>query len=274
MGSSPNLIPKAIYSSVPDLGKVDPRLIDNWKFLEENNPGWTVNIFDNKTCREFIASNYEKRFLKAYDRIEETYGAARADYFRYLLLLERGGIWLDAKTSVLKKIDSIVCARDEFLLLQWTKDETAKANELFWGSRAKIPTSEFLTWCIISKPRHKFLQKVVQDVTRDIETYHPALHGFGGMGVLGTTGPLAYTRSIFPILNDANWRQINIEEECIQYTIFNEIFAHRQVIGTNYRKHIRPVVNRGFFVSSEIVLAWFVFSFRKVLRRFRSRLAK
>ena len=269
MNSQKNLIPRIFYTSVPNLKLVDKRLSDNWKFLLENNPGWSHVAFDDETLKEFIKSNYGYVELQTYLRIETSYGAARADYFRYLLLYKNGGVWLDAKTRIDKKLDEIVRPEDEFLIAQWTNDQTNEANELFWGPRSKIPVSEFLTWCIFSKPRHLFLEKVVEAVTDNINSYHPALHGIGGMGVLGTTGPLAYTRAIFPHLEDANWRKINLEEEKIRYTIFTEVFEHRNVIGTNYRKNLRPIANRGFLINSETFLAISFLALKKVIRRLR-----
>jgi hypothetical protein len=263
-------IPRVIYTSVPNLRRVDSRLLENWDFLKSNNPGWEHITFDDQSLRDFIRTNYSTEILRTYERIEISYGAARADYFRYLLLLKSGGVWLDAKTCIDKKLDEILRPDDEFLLTQWTVDQTSEANELFWGPRSRLPVSEFLTWCIFTKPNHLFMQKVVEDISRNINTYHPILHGIGGMGVLGTTGPLAYTRSIHPILEDAKWRRINLEEEKIRYTIFSEVFEHRDVIGTNYRKNYRPVIRRGLLVDWEVVPTLFVFALKKLLRRIRN----
>ena len=262
-------IPKFIYTSVPNLRKVDTRLQENWNFLKRNNPDWNHIAFDDQTLKDFIKANYDREILNSYESIEVSYGAARADYFRYLLLLKNGGVWLDAKTCIDKKLDDILRPDDEFLLTQWTIDETSEANELFWGSRSKLPVSEYLTWCIFTKPNHPFMEKVVADVTRNIKSYHPLLHGIGGMGVLGTTGPLAYTRSIHPIIESANWRRIKLEEEQIRYTIFSGVFEHRGVIGTNYRKNYRPVIRRGILIDLEVVPTFLVIGIRKLVRRVR-----
>jgi mannosyltransferase OCH1-like enzyme len=161
-------IPRNIYTSVPNLHKIDKRLSENWSFLKDNNPGWNHIVFDDDSLKDFIEDEYGKKFISTYQRIRTSYGAARADYFRYLLLLKKGGVWLDAKTTIDKPLDDILRPEDEFLLTQWTLDQTSEANELFWGPRSKIPVSEFLTWCIFTKPNHIFMQQVVEDVTKNI----------------------------------------------------------------------------------------------------------
>ena len=59
--------------------------------------------FDGETLLDFIKSSYGQREIASYNRINKSYGAARADYFRYLLLYQKGGVWLDAKTCIGKK---------------------------------------------------------------------------------------------------------------------------------------------------------------------------
>jgi hypothetical protein len=267
MENTVNLIPRAFYTSVPSSKKINSSLVENWNFIKNNNPGWTHVVFDSDSRRSFIESNYPREILRSYDRIHSSYGAARADYFRYLLLYINGGVWLDAKSTVVKPMAEILQSTDEFLLSQWTIDTTSEANKHFWGPRAKIPTKEYISWFIAVKPGHLFLEKVIEDVTQNINSYHPILHGVGGMGVLGTTGPLAYTRSIFPHLESASYRRIDLEQEKIVYTVFTEAFTHSGVIGSNYRKNVRPLVSRGMLVNSEILLTLIVMYSKKILNK-------
>jgi hypothetical protein len=264
MENAYNLIPSMFYTSVPNLKKIHPRLVDNWNFLKQNNPGWALTVFDAVTRRDFIKATFPREILRTYDRIHPSYGAARADYFRYLLLYANGGVWLDAKSSVNKPMADILKTTDQFLLCQWSNDTTNLANRIFWGPRSKIPVSEYISWFIAAKPEHLFLEKVVEDVTYNINSYHSVLHGVGGMGVLGTTGPLAYTRSIFSNLDKADFRTIDLEQQKIVYTIFGETFEHSTIVGSNYRKNLRPLVNRGLMVNGEILFTWLIIFTRKV----------
>lgn len=261
------LIPSIIYTSVPSLKKVHPKLVENWNYLKEKNPGWSHTVFDSDSRHDFIRMAYSAEVLRTYESIHLSYGAARADFFRYLLLYKTGGVWLDAKSSLDKPLDEILKTTDEFLLSQWTEDQTSEANKIFWGPRAKIPTSEYISWFIAVIPGHLFLEKVIEKVAKNLNTYHPILHGVGAMGVLGSTGPLAYTRAIFPILEEANFRKVDLEEEKIIYTIFNETFQHSAVIGSTYRKNLRPLVDRGFIINSEILLTWILIFLKKAFFR-------
>ena len=267
MENSKHLIPNTFYTSVPNLSKIHPKLVDNWNFLKQNNPGWMHLVFDSDSRRDFIRTAYPIEILRTYESIHPSYGAARADYFRYLLLYANGGVWLDAKSTVIKPMAEILQSTDEFLLSQLSIDTTSEANKLFWGPRSLIPTREYISWFIAVKPGHLFLEKVIEDVTQNLNSYHSILHGVGGMGVLGTTGPLAYTRSIFPNLCQANYREIDIEKEGIIYTIFEGTFDHNAVIGSNYRKNLRPLVERGVLINCEIIFTWIVIFTKKVFCR-------
>jgi hypothetical protein len=207
--------------------------------------------------------------LRAYLSINGSYGAARADFFRYLLIFHFGGVWLDAKSTSTKPLSNLIQADDELLLSHWSDPTTGSANELFWGERSRIPIYEFQNWWLIARPRHPSFEKLIVDICKNIATYSAIRHGVGRMGVLGTTGPLAFTRSIYPTLTNRNHRIIEAEDEGLVYTIFDQTFAHRSVIGTNYQKVKAPLISSGWRGSLEALLADSFMTFKRVIRKLR-----
>ena len=267
MESLRDIIPKNIFTSVPNAQNIDKQLAQNYAEIARLNPGWTHTIFDDDSQYEFIKENYDSDILRIYLSINHAYGAAKADFFRYLLIYHLGGVWLDAKSTAITPLSKIIKPDDELLLSHWDDPTTGSANELFWGERSKIPIYEFQNWWLVAGRNHASFEKVITEVCKNIQTYSAIKHGIGRMGVLCTTGPLAFTRAIFPTLTSGNHRIIKASREGFKYTIFEETFSHRKVIGTNYQKVREPLVKKNFFMNLEAHLAFSYEIYRRVKRK-------
>ena len=51
--------------------------------LKKENPNWEIRFYDDEEIARYIGENFPK-LRSYYDRIDPRYGAARADFFRYL----------------------------------------------------------------------------------------------------------------------------------------------------------------------------------------------
>ena len=113
---------------------------------------------------DFIIKNYDKERLNLYTSINPEYGAARADYFRYLLLYKYGGVYLDIKSGMKKSLNHIIDKDDEYILCHWATKDNAKILGNTLG--------EFQQWHIISKPKHPFLKAVIKNVEKMLNLLH------------------------------------------------------------------------------------------------------
>jgi mannosyltransferase OCH1-like enzyme len=135
--------------------------------LKVQNPGWRYEFYDDDACVDFIRKNYDPRIQKAYHRINPLYGAARADFFRYLLIYRTGGVYLDLKSGLTKRLDDIVSGH-EYLLSHW--DNGREGTHPGWGAHFKnFPQGEFQQWYVASVPGHVFLRAVIEWVLNNIE---------------------------------------------------------------------------------------------------------
>lgn len=115
-------IPRVIYQTnsrneVPDL------MAKSIDLLCERNPSYDYQYFDDSSARNFIAITYPREVLEAYDTLVP--GAYKADLFRYCLLYEKGGVYLDTGFHPVggsqlhpvdtKKLDDIILPNDTFL---------------------------------------------------------------------------------------------------------------------------------------------------------------
>jgi mannosyltransferase OCH1-like enzyme len=192
------MIPRIIHQTFRD-GNLPKEVQSNIQTLKLRNPAWQYHFYDETDRFLFLRKFCEPRILKAYNSINPMYGAARADFFRYILIYHLGGLYLDIKSSTNRNLDTIV-ANKQYLLSHW--DNGPRGTHKNWGLHfPDFPRGEFQQWYIASVPKHPFLKRVIDSVLHNIETYDPVRSGVGQHGVIRTTGPIAYTQAIRPVLH-------------------------------------------------------------------------
>jgi len=113
-----NRIPKIIHQTSHSQSL--PTLIQkNILKLKAMNPGWEYRFYDDDAVRHFISENYGAYILDFYNNINPKYGAARADLFRYLLMYQVGGVYIDIKASMQKPLDDVLMPNDSYLISNW-----------------------------------------------------------------------------------------------------------------------------------------------------------
>ena len=189
-------IPKWIYQTYPGTihTPIPYDIHKNINFIKKMNPGWKYYLFRDDDIIKFIKKNYNFEKLKLYLKINEEYGPARADFFRYLLIYRYGGVYLDIKSATSKKLDDII-GDSEYVLQHWGNNVKPQ-SELF-----KNYYGEFQQWNIMSCPEHPFLESVLQNIVTNIKNYKYNNVNVGKKGVLYLTGPILYTRTIIPLLH-------------------------------------------------------------------------
>lgn len=202
--------------------------IDNIRFLQKTNPDWTYTLYDDNDILRFIQNNYDEETLRRYKK-NQSYGAAKADYFRYLLLLKMGGVYLDIKSTCYKKLSDVIYADDVFILSHW-KNKRGERYEGYGIYPELSARGEYQQWHIIAAPDHPFLRGVITAVSKNIDEYALFTHGVGHLGVMRTTGPIAYTLAIQKTQKTVDYRFVDIGDLGFNYSILST--------ETNTRKHI------------------------------------
>jgi mannosyltransferase OCH1-like enzyme len=195
-------IPKKIFQLIPDKNKIHPDFLQNIDYIKNLNPDWEYILMDDKDIDEYI-KKYYPHLIYYYNRINPKYGAARADFFRYLLMYKEGGAYFDIKSASRFPLNNILKYDDEYILSHF--DWECHRDYL------KHPYGEFQQWHIICRPNHPYLKAVIEKVIDNIESYNIDI-GTGKGAVLKVTGPIAYTQAILPILNYNNYRESEFDE--------------------------------------------------------------
>ena len=125
----------------------------------------------------------------------------KADFFRYLILLARGGIYADIDTQALKPTNEWVPESFNIKsvgLVIGIEADPDREDWKDWYSRR----IQFCQWTIKAKPGHPVLVNVVAKITEETLKRKREGNMFNHNGVVEWTGPAAWTDSVFSYLND------------------------------------------------------------------------
>lgn len=153
----------------------------------------------------------------------------KADFFRYLILLARGGIYADIDTLALKPaIDWIPTAfkTDTVGLVIGIEADPDRPDWADWYSRR----IQFCQWTIQAKPGHPVLREVVAGITG--ETLRRKKQGTlkaNHDSVVTFTGPAVWTDAIFEYFNDARYFDMSNSQGNISWANFTGMTESRKV---------------------------------------------
>ena len=242
-------IPKIVHQTY--FTKELPELIKkNVDSLKANNPDWEFRLYNDEDILNFITTHFPN-LLSTYNKINSKYGAARADFFRYLVIYKEGGVYLDIKSGANKPLTQLIHDSDQYILCHWSKS----FDDGKWGMHASINNAngELQQWHVIAVKGHPLLKSVIENVCNNIKHYNPIFHDFGSWGVVNLTGPIAYTEAIYPLLKLYPHRiEFNHDELGLIYVAISsndKLYGHHKVFNkTHYSKLEEPVVNQPLYM--------------------------
>ena len=102
-------IPKKIHQTYYDKKKIPQKVYDN---IKKYAPEYNHIIYDDVDCVNYLHKYYGKEFVNLFNSFEK--GAHKADLFRYCVLYNEGGVYLDIKTELIQPIKDIFNEKDTF----------------------------------------------------------------------------------------------------------------------------------------------------------------
>lgn len=262
-------IPKLLHQTwvcrpVSDLPE---RITANIRFLKGLNPTWQHHLWEDSTVECFIKEQYGAEIWQYYTRISPKYGAAKADFFRYLVIYKLGGVYLDIKTSLLKPLDESLSPDDKYLLSYW--DNQPGEPHYTWGYYPELKhlssRGEFPQWYIACVAGHPFIRTLILRVMHNIDHYSALDKGIGLRGVLRTTGTIVYSL----VMHEERLKdpQGNLSEVVdgfkrlgLVYSIYEAdqgAYGHKQAIKQNYNVEISPIILNGNAWQGKVFAPYF-----------------
>lgn len=210
----------------------DPQLRPSEASWTELHPGFVHQVITDE-----MQSSLIKHLYAAVPDVYEAFEALplpvlKADFFRYLILLARGGIYSDIDTTALKPaVDWLPRELDQSTvgLVVGIEADPDRPDWHDWYSRR----IQFCQWTIQAKPGHPILRDIVAIITEETLRMKKAGHLTSGkidMTVVEFTGPGAWTDAVFRYFNNPDY--FNIEPGTtrnVTYADFTGQTIHKKV---------------------------------------------
>jgi mannosyltransferase OCH1-like enzyme len=116
--------------------------------LKLNNSNYNYYFYTDENILDFIKTNYSNEIYNAYSKLQ--IGAAKADFWRYLILYKYGGVYLDIDSYITIPLDNFILDKDKAII----------TRENNYG--------HFVQWCLIIKSEHPILKYTIENVLKKI----------------------------------------------------------------------------------------------------------
>lgn len=187
-----------------------PRYLKFQKTWDKKNPEYKHYIIPDIECDELIEQLYEEipDVSKAYKIMPKS--ILKADFFRYLILFARGGVYTDIDTVGLKPIDDWISNSKLILekpnsvgLVVGIEADPDRPDWADWYARR----IQFCQWTIQLKIGHPMLRELIikiTDITLTREKRNELKKILGkdeGGDIMNWTGPGIFTDTVFNYMN-------------------------------------------------------------------------
>lgn len=261
-------IPKKIFQLYPTKD-LPADLQTNIRKITKMNPDWVHSLLDDNDMKSYLESFFPE-YVQYYERINPFYGAAKADFFRYLLIYREGGLYLDIKSTTTKRLSNSIHNWYDIHLSFWNNERRD------WGSHPELtnPGGELQQWYILAPSNNSFIKLVIDKMVEEIENYSPFKQGVGKHGTLRTTGPIMFTKSLYPKWEKVKKYIIDSEKDLgLEYNIYkeNKPLNHRQIFNSHYTFQKKPVIKPTTLYQKFYNLLWeaktFLVEFTKNIKK-------
>ncbi|KAH0559174.1 hypothetical protein GP486_004287 [Trichoglossum hirsutum] len=181
------------------------------------HPGFIHEVITDQVAVHLIKHLYASvpEVVDAYDSLQLP--ILKADFFRYLILLARGGIYSDIDTTALKSVVDWIpesIPQPSFGLVVGIEADPDRDDWEKWYSRR----IQFCQWTIQSKPGHPVLVDIVAHITE--EALKRKREKIDSHNVVEFTGPALWTDKIFDYLNNEKYFDMSTSKGNITWKEF------------------------------------------------------
>jgi alpha 1,6-mannosyltransferase len=195
----------------------------------ELHPGFVHEVISDDVAPHLMKHLYASipEVLEAYESLPMA--VMKADFFRYLILLARGGIYTDIDTTALKGATEWVpvsVPRSTYGMVIGIEADPDRPDWAQWYSRR----IQFCQWTIQAKPGHPVLRDIVANITE--ETLRRKKAGKlrpEQKGIVEFTGPARWTDTIFHYFNNPSYFDLSTGKGNITWEHFTGIKTAKKV---------------------------------------------
>lgn len=141
------MIPKTIYQTwkTQSLPEKVSKIHKKFKKL---NKDYNHIIYTDEQMNDYINSNVDKEIASVYWKMKHI--VAKADIWRYSILFNEGGIYVDIDSSITGSLDGLIKEEDNAII-------SAETNR-----------DLFVQWALVFEKKHVILENTLNNILRDV----------------------------------------------------------------------------------------------------------
>lgn len=192
---------EGVYNTVPDRGWAIPSTVyQTWtenafgrshrrslQQLRHRNPEFSFVLYDDAIIEDYMRQSYaDHPIFKIFSGAE--LGPMRTDIWRYCILYERGGIYLDISKSIGLALSRLITPGTSAVISWEGKTSAFNPSET---ARAVLqhPDKVMLNWALMTSPRHPLLKRVIDGIVDKYPRYKGQIFAKPKQAILDFTGP-------------------------------------------------------------------------------------
>lgn len=184
---------------------IDDLIASNKANWDEKNPGFVHEIYNEDIINAMVRHFYGNipEVLEAYNALPAK--ILKIDFFKYLILLARGGVYADMDTVPLQPIPNWIPSDIEPKKLGLIIGIEHDAHDSSWRTDF-VRRLQFGTWIIQAKPGHPIIREIVAqivEITLQRKSKNELNLNFrNDLNIMSWTGSGVWTDVIFTYFND------------------------------------------------------------------------
>ncbi|KFA55992.1 hypothetical protein S40293_04041 [Stachybotrys chartarum IBT 40293] len=167
----------------------------------ETNPSWRYERITDANIDTYVSDNFDSSISDVFLSVKDP--ILKADFLRYLILLQEGGVWADIDVLPHRPIS------------EWIPDKYRGSANLVIGIEndhhkrpiwPNLPYSvQLCQYTVLAKPNHPAIRKVVEHVRQGLEKLIATKNGrpITFEDVMSTTGPFVFTQVLMDYFTEA-----------------------------------------------------------------------
>ena len=160
--------------------------IKNWANL---NPDYSIEIFDDEECAQFLREEYGEIHCRVFNYIPD--GPIKADFWRVCILFKRGGVYSDIDNEPLVPIDHFLEHEVDFLLCSsyWKREDYLYNPNFLIAKKGNEVLKKCIDWYTNSFTSHVVYDYWYWSIVR-IMTIHLKFNKFNGKDGIYKSGKM------------------------------------------------------------------------------------
>lgn len=207
------IIPNNVFQTYKTL-EVDLNTHAKIDKFRQTNPSFNFHFHDDLAMDMYMAANWRHRkIFEIYKNVR--FGAAKADIWRYCILHQYGGIYLDFDSSISFPLNSIPNEANELIShesnklrdiisVDYTPDYLYLSSVINRDPNNILFSNTALQWLLMFKQGHPVLLNTIELIEKNadffLNTHFNSVH----KAVCNFTGPVIYTVALHKYLDEGN----------------------------------------------------------------------